>query len=84
MRWKKETKPTVEPTYEVPESINVKLIDRKKDVEELFGYILEHAFVSSSTITGEPIDAVRTSDIYKEICNFFKVEPSSTDFSSYQ
>lgn len=84
MRFKNETKPSVEPTYEIDPTIPIITIDRKKEVEELFSYILEHSFVSSSLITGEPIDAVRTSDIYKEICKFFNVKPEDTEFSSYQ
>lgn len=81
MRFKKEK---VMPNYEVDPSITTITVDRKKEVEELFAYILEHSFVSSSLITGEPIDAVRTSDIYKEICKFFNVKPEDTEFSSYQ
>ena len=72
------------PNYEVDPTIERREINYKKEAEELFGRIIDMAFVSSSPITGEPIDVVRTSDICRIVCDYFNVNPSSTIFAHYQ
>ena len=72
------------PNYEVDPTIERREINYKKEAEELFGRIIDMAFVSSSPITGEPIDVVRTSDICRIVCDYFNVNPNSTIFAHYQ
>lgn len=82
MRFKSKQK--VNPNYDIEPSIEKREINYAKEAEELFGKIIEMAFISSSPITGETIDVVRTSDICRSICEYFGVDPNSTIFAHYQ
>ena len=79
-----KSKQKVSPNYEVDPSIERRNVTYKKEAEELFGKIVDMAFVTSSPITGEPIDAVRTCDVCRIIFDFFGVDPDSTNFAHYK
>ena len=79
-----KSKQRVSPNYEVDPSIERRNVTYKKEAEKLFSEIIDRAFVSSSPITGEPIDVVRTSDVCRIIFDFFGVDPDSTNFAHYQ
>lgn len=81
MRFKKEKN---QPTYEVDPSITIYETNDKDKVEELFEKISSYSFITESLITGEPVDAVRTSDIYHILCTYFNVDPDSTSFRHYK
>lgn len=57
--------------------------DSKEAVEEIMTQIEERAFMTSSPITGEPLDAVRLSDIYAVLCEFFDHDPHDSEYSHY-
>lgn len=79
-----KSKQKVNPSYDIEPSIEKREINYAKEAEELFGKIIEMAFISSSPITGETIDVVRTSDICRSVCEYFGVDPNSTCFAHYQ
>lgn len=55
----------------------------KEVVEEIMKHLVEHEYVSSSPTTGEPISAIRMTDIYRVICDYYDVDPKETEYSDY-
>ena len=70
-------------TYPAPGDLITCGFDSKEAVEEIMNQIEERAFMTPSPITGEPLDAVRLSDIYSVLCEFFDHDPQDSDYSHY-
>lgn len=72
------------PEYEPPKDLITAPFDKKAALEKIMDDISERAFVTTSPVTGESLDAIRTHDIYDILCEFFDQDPSSTPYSIYK
>lgn len=64
----------IEPDYLAAENLRMIKNDRSKELNELINKISEHSFISTSPITGEMVDAVRTDDVIDILKTYFNPE----------
>ena len=55
-----------------------------KKVEEIMEDMELDAYISSSPHTGEPMSAIRLTDVYKIICKAMGVDPKQTRYKYYE
>jgi hypothetical protein len=64
----------IKPDYLAAENLRTIKIDRSKELNELIHKVSEHSFISTSPITGEMVDAVRTDDVIDILKAYFNPE----------
>ena len=71
---KKKQKNEVKPDYMAPENLVTIKPDKEKMLEKLLNDISGHSFISTSPITGEMVDVVRTEDIEGILRTFLEMD----------
>lgn len=58
--------------------------EAKKKIEDIMEKIEADAYISSSPHTGEPMSAIRLTDVYNILCKAFGVEAKDTRYKYYE